>query len=153
MFTIIKDTREKVGAWDFSFAAECESQIVQKLDTGDYSIVGYETVVTIDRKKTSGELYSNLFTDYARFKQELIRMKNFPYRYIICEFSLDDVAVFPERSGIPKFLWGKLKKVDQFIKRLELVEEGYGIKIIYAGSKEEAEKAALDIFNNVVKQP
>ena len=66
-FTIIIDTREQ-QPWVF------EQYVVanKKLDTGDYSIEGYENIFAIERKKSINEIANNIIE--PRFKDVLTRL-------------------------------------------------------------------------------
>ena len=88
MFKVIVDSREQY-AWDFTFYDKCDGIISTKLDTGDYSIEGLETVLTIERKRTTAEIAMNVGKDRKRFNAELERMSKFKYKYLICEFSFE----------------------------------------------------------------
>ena len=103
-FTIIKDTREQDG---YSFAASssryhtCNGMVSRKLDTGDYSIEGLEDKLCIERKASVVEFANNVGHDQVRFLKEIERMKDFPYKFLVFEFSLTDLMNFPEGSSIP----------------------------------------------------
>lgn len=89
MFTIIVDTREKKAWWnkdqaDFNVKNE-------KLDTGDYTIEELSDILTIERKGSVGELYSNFTSGRERFYREIDRMKKFPLRFLIVEANWSDV--------------------------------------------------------------
>ena len=58
-FTVIKDTREQNGYY-FSKFNTCAGMIEHKLDTGDYSIQGFEDKICIERKGCVEELAINL---------------------------------------------------------------------------------------------
>jgi ERCC4-type nuclease len=87
--TIIIDTREK-QPFEFKWATS-HGQIagteVKKIDAGDYTVLETPNVVTVERKKTVGELYNNLVgkDKYERFLRELERMQAFEHRYIVVE--------------------------------------------------------------------
>lgn len=145
---IIRDTREKIGLWSFG---EIET-IERKLDSGDYSLVGYESILCIERKKSVSEVAVNIGSDSVRFNKELERMKNFPLAYLICEFSLDEVLEFPNGSNIPKRLIQQVRIGGKFIlKTLSSYKEKYGIEVIYAGDRDNAIELALGIFNDITK--
>lgn len=148
---IIRDTREKVGYWDFSFYGH--EQYIRKLDTGDYSIEGYENNLCIERKKSTSELAINIGSDSKRFEAELERMKIYKYKYIILEFSVDDVLKFPKNSNIPKALASKIKISGQFImKKILEYEKEYGVEIIFAGNQQKAIDLVLEIFQEIVNE-
>lgn len=148
---IIRDTREKIGYWDFSFFGHDEK--VTKLDTGDYSLVGYENILCIERKKSTSEIATNIGKDCKRFEAELLRMKDFKHKYLILEFSVANLLEFPKNSGMTKVQMSKVRINPQFLmKRLNEYEQDYGITVIFAGNKDNAIDVALDIFNEVVNE-
>ena len=62
-YTVIKDTREQDGYTFERFESRyhaCAGMVVQKLDTGDYSLVGLEDKLCIERKGRISELAINL---------------------------------------------------------------------------------------------
>ena len=93
--TIQIDTREK-QPFEFAWALS-HKQIaainVCKVDAGDYTVQNIPGLVTVERKKTVGELYNNLVgkDKYERFIREMERMKNFQHRYIVVEQYWDDL--------------------------------------------------------------
>ena len=76
-FTVIRDTREQEGYY-FSEYDTCAGMIDQKLDTGDYSIVGMEEKICIERKGSVEELAINLGQKKHAFLNEIERMTDFP---------------------------------------------------------------------------
>jgi len=154
---IIQDTREQNG-WDFSIYEESFGVIHQGLKEGDYTtqeIVDLENrteskILCIERKASTAELSNNLGKTYKRFKKEMDRMSLYDHAYIICEFSLENVLEFPENSTIPKKIWPYLKMTGNFIQsRIKRLEEEYGFQTIYAGSRDKAERQALEIFKEI----
>ena len=147
---IIKDTREKKG-WDFTFAKECAGQIVKKLDTGDYTIQGLESKLCIERKKSVSEIAINLGSKWSVFKEELERMRAYERRHIICEFSMDDVLLFPANSSMPEWKKKKIKISGKFIlSRLTSISEDYGINVEYCNNSAQAIHRVLEIFKDVI---
>lgn len=143
---IVIDTREKPNfRWDFTKYG-CD-QIIKKLPAGDYSIIGFETEVAIERKRSAGELYSNLIKKYNTFSKELKILSTYRIKYILCEFPLEFICQFPKNSQIhPKF-WSSLKGNNKFfLSRLELLSE-FNIPILFHNSAKEAEYHAMEIFN------
>ena len=89
-YTVIKDTREQDGYTFEAFTGRytsCKGMIVEKLDTGDYSLEGLEDRLCIERKGRISELAINLGKDKARFMREIERMKEFEFRFLVLEFS------------------------------------------------------------------
>ncbi len=144
---ILTDTREKPGhRWSFG---EIET-ITKKLDTGDYSLLGFEDVVCIERKKSVSEIAINLGSDCKRFNKELERMKLYKYAYIICEFTLEALMGFPYNCSIPKSQLSKIRiNAKYLVKRMSSMYIEYGINVIYCTDKNEAISQAIEIFNKV----
>lgn len=98
-FQIVIDTREQAP---FSFeglelgkhSTPMKVETVRhKLDTGDYSIVGYENRICIERKSIS-DLVSTIFHDRDRFIQELKRMQHMDFSAIMVEADWKDVLYY-----------------------------------------------------------
>lgn len=152
-FTIIKDTREQEG---YTFKASssryhtCEGMVNRKLDTGDYTIEGLEDKLCIERKASVVEFANNIGHDTVRFTKELERMKVFPFKFIVLEFSLSDVMNFPEGSDIPEEKWGSLKITNKFmLRRIMEYQMKYGIHVLFCDSKKNAKWAVLSIIKRV----
>lgn len=144
-FTIIIDTREQTP-WEFENYAVAH----QKLDTGDYSIQGLETLFAIERKKSVGEIANNITE--PRFKDCLDRLKDFKHKFILCEFTLNNVLDYPVGSAVPKKLWHTLKITSKYIlKYLTEITMKYDIHVIYCGSRDGAEEMAISIMKRMVE--
>ena len=132
--TILIDTREKQP---FTFAwAVSHSQIkpVQtgKVDAGDYTVLNIPNLVTIERKKTVGELYNNLVgkDKYERFIREMERMQSFKHRYIVVEQDMS--ALWDKRN----FKFAKRTKNYAGLMvhtHLMNIEADYGVHVHFAG--------------------
>lgn len=150
-FTIVRDTREKVGWWNFEFLDNC-TQITKAVKTGDYTLLGYESVVAIERKRTVLEISRNLTAKYKQFQAELIRMQPFKYKYVLCEFSLSDILGFPENCGLKQSTIAQIKKTGKvLLKQINTIENNYGVPFLFCNNKQEAMEKALEIFRDVIK--
>lgn len=146
-FTIIQDTREQYP-WDFT--PDGFTTISHKLKTGDYSIQGMEKIVTIERKRSSGEIATNIGAKGKPWKAELERMLNIKYPFIICEFTLDTLMQFPEGSKIPRYKWQYLRMNAKFMAScLSAYKERYNIEVIYCDGESEARQRALEILKKI----
>jgi ERCC4-type nuclease len=85
-FTIIQDSREQTP-WTFS---PDQQVIVAKLDAGDYSIVGLEGVVSIERK-TLDDYCNTVIGRKARFNRELYKLITYKYRMIMVEAKIQEI--------------------------------------------------------------
>jgi hypothetical protein len=146
---IIRDTREKTGkGWDFTSSQYFSGTKNKKLETGDYSIEGFEGLLTIERKGSLVEFANNLLQD--RFEKELERMVSIPYRYIILEFDLDEVMGYPFNQKLPKRVKMGIKIRGPYILR-KIIEyqQQYGVYIIMSGSH--GKETAMAILKNVLR--
>ena len=70
---------------------------IKTLPTGDYSIIGLEDHVTVERKHKA-DAYASLGQGRARFERELARLAAFNYAAIVVETTLQDFLVVPAFS-------------------------------------------------------
>jgi ERCC4-type nuclease len=145
--TIIRDTREKKNVWDFEPSEFINKTISKGLKTGDYSIEGYESLVSLERKANTGEIYNNLFE--KRFKDELNRLHPFKYKALILEFSVKDILSFPINSSIPYRYHSGLKANAGYIMSRLMDIQLKGIPIIFAGLN--GKDIALSYLKQVAK--
>lgn len=91
-FTIITDSREQ-NPWLFTGLTKRKNYIdypltvptrSQTLSTGDYSILGLESAITIERKSAS-DLVSTITAHRERFERELTRMQEMDFSAVIVE--------------------------------------------------------------------
>lgn len=145
-FTVIIDTREQTP-WEFGFHTTSK----RKLDTGDYSIEGFESIFTIERKRSVSEIANNVTE--RRFKDELERMSKIPHAFILMEFDVDELYDFPVGSDIPKKMWDKLRITGNYImKYLVEAQLNYNVHILFCGSSENAEKTAVSIMKRIYEK-
>lgn len=149
-YTVIKDTREKDGhGWFFNQQRpqtkppKCDGMIEQKLDVGDYSLVGYEDILSIERKEDFAELWVN-YGRRSTFETEMEKMSSIKYKYILIEslFTPDHFDLSPPqmRTSVPG------KALISWLCNISLV---YGVHIVPVGSC--GSKYAQLIFKNVVR--
>lgn len=146
MFNVIVDTRERTP-WSIETSSVGEV-FRQKLDTGDYSIQGLENLLCIERKKNVAELATNI--SQPRFWDEMKRMKKYEYRYLILEFSIDDVRTFPVGSDVPESRWETLKVKGPYImKKISEIQVDYNIDVVFCGDVDNARWVATNIMKRV----
>ena len=86
-FTIIVDTREQHGYL-------YKGAVKGTLKTGDYSIVGLEDKITIERK-TKPDAFGSFGKGRPRLKKEFERLSEYRYGAIVLEMSLGDILQPP----------------------------------------------------------
>lgn len=94
--TVLIDSLEKNP---LPFKCRTERKRFSKPDTGDYSIKGLENRLRIERK-TVPELWRCLGIGKEAYRDQLRRLEQFPYRMLLIEGSLDDMAQRPEYSRL-----------------------------------------------------
>lgn len=147
---IIQDTREK-QALDFDFYGY--DVVIAKLDAGDYSISGMENELFIERKASTGELSNNLGKKRDTFFRELDRARHITKKYIVCEFSYDDILCFPDRSKIPVNKRKYVKMNPGFIiKTIRDIEIEYGIEFFFCDSKEKATYKIVELIEECLNR-
>jgi ERCC4-type nuclease len=145
-FTIVVDTREQTP-WEFGF----HNTAKRKLDTGDYSMEGFESLFTIERKRSVSEIANNL--SESRFKDVLERLGQIPHSFMIMEFSLDEVYQFPVGSDVPKKMWDKLRISGNYMMKCLLEAQlNYNIHILFCDDAENAERVAVSLMKRIYEK-
>lgn len=152
-YTVIKDTREQDGYTFERFSGryhQCDGMVVRKLDTGDYSLEGLEDKICIERKARVSELAINLGKDKRRFMAEIVRMKDFPFKFLILEFTLADVMDFPERSDIPEEKWSSIVITNKYMLKMLIEFQMYDdIHVIFCGNRKNAKLVVSSILKRI----
>lgn len=142
-FKIIIDTREQ-QPWEFQNCATAS----RKLDTGDYSVEGYEDILCLERKKSVSEIANNITE--KRFIDVINRMKQYKYSFLILEFDLEDILSYPIGSNVPKHMWNKIKISPGFIlKHILELQLYHNIKVLFCGCPTNATKIATALMKKV----
>jgi ERCC4-type nuclease len=152
-YTVIKDTREQEGYTFEKFNGryhQCDGMVVRKLDTGDYSLEGLEDKICIERKGRVSELAINLGKDKRRFMAEIVRMKDFPFKFLVLEFTLEDVMDFPERSDIPEEKWDSIVITNKYMLKMLIEFQMYDdIHVIFCGNRKNAKLVVSSILKRI----
>lgn len=125
--TCLVDSREQRP-----FRLEPLQTVRRGLQSGDYSILGMETSVALERKET-GDLLACITHERPRFERELERLQGFAHRLIIVEGNWEQLASGDYRSkATPQSVTGSL---------LGWMSK-YNVPILFAGDRCRAEQAA-----------
>ena len=148
-YTVIKDTREQDG-WFFSPYDRCEGMEVDTLHTGDYTLKGFEDVVCVERKASVSEIAMNLGKKKKPFQDEMERMRDFEFSFMILEFNMEDVIKYPEGSRVPRSARSKVRVTGKYlIKCLMEFQIWYDTKILFCGDKNNAFLVCNSIFKRL----
>ena len=82
--------------------------------------------------------------------REIERMKGFPFKFLILEFSLEDVMSFPEGSDILDENWNSLKITNKYMLKMLIEFQMYDdIHVIFCDSKKNAKLVVSSILKRV----
>ena len=137
---IIRDTREKHG-FNFRKTDNCGGTIEQKLDSGDYSVMGLENYIVIERKHSMDELCSNLGANRKRFLRDIDRMQHIKYKILLIE----DYA-----SSIYNHHFSKMSGSSVLGSLVSLMLK-HNIHIIFAGTRKHAQDIARKLLLKAYK--
>ena len=128
--TVLIDTREKLP-FDLTPLKTQKAT----LSTGDYSILGLEKHVAIERKGLQ-DLVGCVGGERERFEREIQRLKSYPVRAIICEGSYGQIEAKAYRGRVhPNSILGSI-----------CGWAAGGLPIIMAGNRERAQRLAQNIL-------
>ena len=133
---MVIDTREQRG---FKFI--WIESVRKGLKTGDYSLVGFEDRVAVERKSKS-DGYGVVGSGRARFERELVRLAVLDRAAIVIECSLHEFCVPPARTRIDQRM-----AVNSFISW----SCTYRIPVFWCGSREYAEQVTLRFLTSYLK--
>lgn len=141
------------------------------MHTGDYTLKGYEDIVCIERKASVSEIAINLGKKKSTFYNEMERMKDFHFRYMLLEFSASDVVGYPQnllseqdKINYERYKRGEIKKpigkrfdiVNQtrisgkyLIKALMEISIKYEVQILFCDNKANAFLICNSIFKRL----
>ncbi len=124
---IIIDTREQRP---FDFKRYKIEVIRDTLSVGDYSIVGFEDRVSIERKELGDLINCLMGSNRARFERELQKLRFFEMKAVVVESSLEDIAQGQYRSEMKPH--AALQSISAFMVR-------YQVPFLFCGGREGAE--------------
>jgi len=134
---ILVDSNEH-SPYDFRGLVRIAGTIRQTLPAGDYAIADAPGLFCVERKSVA-ELYastSNSSDNRPRFLRELERLLPFPHRFLMVEGPIDQAQGKGRLSEYLKF------GVMDF---LDAVTLKYGIQVIFAATREEAEERVANL--------
>ena len=104
---LVIDTREQLP---YSFPEQLAAGIIAitrtALPVGDYSVLGYETRVAIERK-TLADYISTVIHSRDRFSRELQTLARYDLSAVVVEATLEDVLAHRYTANVsPESIWG-----------------------------------------------
>lgn len=128
------DDREK-KPWDLPYKVERK-----RLKTGDYSLVGFENVIAIEKKSGLIELLNDLTADYRNtFEKFLKRLSKYPVKCIIVEDTLSELSISRALMHVRKKSGGRARLTSKSIYYWTAeIAAKYGIPIVFVGKASKA---------------
>src|SRR5262245_15949568 len=154
-YLVLRDNNEKLG-WIFDPSSYCAGTVEKNLYTGDYSLDGYydNKLFVIERKGSVTEFVANITNKekWDDFKDELQRLEEFRWPFVVCEFPFSLLKTYPRGSSIPQSRWPQVKTSPQFLlKRVEEIFLHFKTKFIFADTPTLAREVASGLFKRVVE--
>jgi hypothetical protein len=109
-----------------------------------------EDKICIERKGSVEELAVNLGQKKYSFLAEIERMVKFPHKFLVLEFSLEDLAKFPEDTRIPDKNISSVKITGKYMLKCLFEFQLYNdIHILFCGNKYNAFLAVSSILKRI----
>jgi ERCC4-type nuclease len=139
--TIIIDTREQ-NPFLFTSIIPAPATVVSTLQTGDYSLQGYENQITVERKSLN-DLFSTVGKGRKRFEAELQRMVEYRFAAVVVEADwLTVLRKPPTRSRLnPKTIYASV--IAWQIR--------YGVHFWFCPNREFAQKTTYRLLDRFYK--
>lgn len=96
-FAIITDTREQNP---YKFGDLKIENVIKKLDYGDYSIVGFEDIVTVERKSMD-DFCGSIGKNRKRFGKVIVGMSKYEWKGLLVECTEDELLT-------PQLSWSSI---------------------------------------------
>lgn len=127
--TICVDTREQLP-----YKLKNIPYISEKLDFGDYSIVGMENMISIERKMQD-DFYGTITNGRERFKKELNRMQEAEFKGLLIECEECQLMT-------PELSYSNIK-INSIYGSIISFEIRYGLHVYY-GSRADCEQKLIN---------
>jgi len=115
---------------------------VATLKTGDYSILGFENKIAIERKSLI-DLFGTLTHGHERFRKELARAEDFDYFAIVIDGSLTKCLSKNFKGGSYTKQRG-----ETIIKILCTLSVKYGVRFYFCNNENECRTLIRNLFNS-----
>ena len=120
---IIVDSREQMP---YSFEQWGVNVQRAGLDAGDYSLLGFESQVAVERKSINDLVSCFMGKNRGRFERELARLRSYELAVVVAEATLYDLARGRYLSGI---------KPEAALQSMTAFHVRYGIPFLFCGDR------------------
>ncbi len=122
---IVVDSREKKP---YSFREWQFQNVVivrKKLDYGDYSLLGHEATVFVERKSID-DLVNTLVSNKIRFKKELKRAEQAKHKLVLVDGSMSEIMSEKYHSTVNR---------EYLITKIAELSTVYNLRVIFSGNR------------------
>jgi len=131
-FTVIQDSREKIP-YTFSDSVPVEQGT---LNTGDYTVKGFEDVFAVERKSLP-DLLKSITWERKRFKKEIERGDDFLAFVVMIEVPMKTVLEKDYRRDVhPNAIMGTIQNWEKY----------HTVEFVWATDRDDAEEATLRLL-------
>lgn len=133
-YTVIADSRERTP-WKFPHA---NRTVTRKLRVGDYTLLGYASDISIERK-SFGDFCNCMFGDgWRRFRSQLNRLAHVDYSCIMVEGTTSSLR------------WYKATRIgaDAMMDRIAEITAIWGMPVILCETRKQAQSAAWSFLRH-----
>lgn len=141
-FTIVRDTREQKP---LSFEHDPVEVVDDTLETGDYSVRGYEDTFAIERK-SGDDLCLSLGSDRERFEAEMVRSTKLDEFKIMIECPRHWFYDYLGEGESPHVY--SAMSPNAIVATIDSWEDKYDTRFRWAGSRDQASLEIVDTFND-----
>lgn len=141
-FTIVRDTREQKP---LSFEHDPVDVVDDTLDTGDYSVQGYEDTFAIERK-SGDDLCLSLGVERERFEREMVRSTDLDKFKVMIECPRHWFYDFLDEPESPYVYSSMTPRA--VVATIDSWTDKYDCRFRWAGSREQAALEIVDTFSD-----
>jgi ERCC4-type nuclease len=131
--SVIIDSREQLPYTFERFSNWVGKTVTDGLKTADYSLIGYESIIAVERK-TLCDIVGSLMSGRERFLREMERLSTFKYKCLVIEATREDLKT--------PYDFAKAVKAhpNGIVGSLDALSVKYGIPVHYGCNRELSEE-------------
>lgn len=137
---VIVDSREQLPYCFDKYQVEI---VTSALPAGDYSLIGFESQIAVERKTLDDLIACLMNSNRARFERELTKLRNYDLAAVVVEASLLDVSRGNYRSRMNSH--SALQSIVAFQVR-------YRVPFVWAGNRAGGEYMTFSLLSKYLRE-